>query len=325
MVNAADGAALRVVFFGTPAFAVPTLERLVASRHTVCGVVTQPDRRRGRGQQLSDAPVKRAALQHGLSVLQPDRLRDRAVHDTIAGWHPDVGVVAAYGKLLPDNLLELPRHGMINVHASLLPKYRGAAPIHRAVIDGEAVTGVTIMRMVTRLDAGDMLARATRAIGDDETSDVVERDLAILGAELLMQVVEQLAAGSAREEPQNEALSSYAGRLTKDDGLIDWTLPAAAIHNHVRGLYPWPHAFSFLEGVRVILLATRLTGRLPDEAEAIVPGTITAVSRDAIQVAAGDRGLLTIDRLQTEGRRPMTTREFLASRPLRPGARFSSP
>jgi methionyl-tRNA formyltransferase len=198
MVDPADqGKPLRVVFFGTPQFAVPTLQRLIASRHPVCGVVTQPDRPRGRGQKVSDGPVKAVALEHGIPVFQPDRLRVPEVADAIAAWRPDLGVVAAYGKLVPEVLLHIPQHGMINVHASLLPKYRGAAPVHRAVINGEPETGVTIMRVVKALDAGGMFAKVTRAIGPDETSDVIERDLAELGARLLVTVVDQIAAGAA--------------------------------------------------------------------------------------------------------------------------------
>src|SRR5688572_20012748 len=239
-----------IAFFGTPQFAVPTLERLVASRHQVRGVVTQPNKPRGRGQKVVDSPVKAAALAHGLPVFQPERLRDPQVAETLSGWHPDLGVVAAYGKLIPEDLLRLPRFGMINVHASLLPKYRGAAPVHRSVIAGEAETGVTIMRMVTALDAGDMIARVTRPIGADDTSDVVERDLGELGARLLVEVVDQLEAGAATFEPQDETASTYAHRLTKEEGLVDWTLPAAQIHDRVRGLYPWPHAYSYLDGAR---------------------------------------------------------------------------
>jgi len=175
-----------VVFFGTPQFAVPTLSHLLASRHPVCGVVTQPDRPRGRGQKVSDAPVKALAVERGVRVIQPERLKDPAIGDTLRAWDPDIGVVVAYGRLIPDRLLEIPRQGMINVHASLLPKYRGAAPVHRAVIAGEAVTGVTVMRVATQLDSGDMFARATRAIDADETSEAVERDLSELGARVLL-------------------------------------------------------------------------------------------------------------------------------------------
>jgi methionyl-tRNA formyltransferase len=239
---------VRIVFFGTPDFAVPSLEGLIASEHTVVGVVTQPDRPRGRGQRVTDSPVKAAALAHGLPVLQPTRLRDPETLAALSAWLPDLGVVAAYGKLIPGEMLQLPRHGMINVHASLLPKYRGAAPVHRAVINGDTETGVTIMRMVVALDAGAMMARVTRAIDPDETSDVVERDLAHLGVAALLTVVEQLERGTVREEPQDDAQSTYAPRLTKDEGLIDWTLPATAIHNRVRGLYPWPHAYTHIKG-----------------------------------------------------------------------------
>ena len=311
---------LRIVFFGTPAFAVPTLEALLASRHPVAGVVTQPDRPRGRGKRVSDSPVKAAAIAAGLTVIQPDRLRDPAVLETLRAWQPDLGVVAAYGKLIPDAVLTLPRHGMINVHASLLPKYRGAAPIHRAVIDGEAVTGVTIMRVEKMLDAGPMLAKVTRPIGPDDTSNAIEPDLARLGAALLVEVVEQIAAGTVREELQDAALSSYAPKLTKEEGLIDWTVPALSIHNRVRGLYPWPHAYTYLEGTRIIVLETRVEG---DAADA-PPGTIVDAARDAIHVATGHRGRLAVQRVQLEGGRPLTVREFLAGHPVRSGAAFSN-
>ena len=310
--------ALRIAYFGTPHFAVPTLQRLLASRHPVVGVVTQPDRPRGRGQKITDAPVKVLALEHGLPVFQPQRLREPGVLETIREWQPDLGVVAAYGKIIPEALIDLPRLGMINVHASLLPKYRGAAPVHRAVIDGETETGVTIMRLVRELDAGNMIAKVKRPIGPDETSDVVERDLAELGASLLLEVVDRLAEGSVEEERQDFMIATYAPRLTKEEGLIDWTLPASFIHNRVRGLYPWPHAYTYLDGHRVILLKTRVE----DERTSEPPGTIVAVTRDAIHVATGHEWRLAIERLQPEGRRPMTAREFLAGHPVQPGARL---
>jgi methionyl-tRNA formyltransferase len=307
-----------IVFFGTPHFAVPTLEHLIASRHRVRGVVTQPDKRRGRGQKVLDSPVKAAALMHGVPVLQPERLRDPDVAEALRAWAPDLGVVAAYGKLIPEDLLHLPRFGMINVHASLLPKYRGAAPVHRAVIEGQRETGVTIMRMVKALDAGDMIARASRPIGGDETSNVVERDLAEIGARLLVDIVDRLEAGTATFEPQDEQSSTYAHRLTKEEGLVDWTLPAATIHDRVRGLYPWPHAYSYLDGARIILLRTHVV----DGGAGGEPGTIAAVTRDAIHVATGN-GVLAIDQLQVEGKRPMGTRDFLAGRSVQAGARFT--
>ena len=312
-----------IVFFGTPQFAVPTLEALIDSRHRVALVVTQPDRRRGRGQKVTDAPVKAAALKRDIPVYQPERLRDPAVADLLRQHGPDVGVVAAYGKLIPADLLRLPRRGMLNVHASLLPKYRGAAPIHRAIINGELETGVTIMQMVEALDAGDMLAKATLPVGADDTSDEVERALAHSGARLLLETLDRLEAGAVQPEAQDESASSYAPRLTKEEGVIDWTLSAQQIHNRVRGLYPWPHAYSFLDGARLVILKTRLDGgdiRLNADTTT-VPGTILTTARDAIEVVTGS-GRILITELQPEGRRAMTVRDFLAGRPLQPGAKF---
>jgi len=318
-----------IVFFGTPQFAVPTLQRLLDSTHTVAGVVTQPDRPRGRGHRVTDAPVKALAVERHIPVMQPDRLKPPDVADAMRAWQPDLGVVAAYGRIIPEHLLAIPRLGMINVHASLLPRYRGAAPVHRAVIDGESETGITIMRVVKELDAGAMFARATRPIGPDETSDVVEAALAELGANLLARVVEQIAAGTAREEPQDPARATYAPRLTKEEGLIDWSQPSSGIHNRVRGLYPWPHAYTFVDGARLIVLRSRvdpadLEGPRDNEDKApALPGTIVGVTRDAIQVATGEGGQLAIVEVQPEGRRPMLVRDFLAGHPIRPGAVLS--
>jgi methionyl-tRNA formyltransferase len=303
-----------VVFFGTPAFAVPTLRRLLESHHPVVGVVTQPDRPRGRGQHVSDAPVKTLAVERSLPVLQPERLRDVAFMETVRAWAPDLGVVAAYGKLLPEPLLRLPHLGMINVHASLLPRYRGAAPVHRAVMNGDSETGVTIMRIERELDAGPMFARVVRPISPTATSQEVERDLAEAGAALLVAVVDAMATGTAREEPQDHALATYAPKITRDDGPIDWTRTAAEIHNQVRGLYPWPHASTQLAGERLIVLQTRVEPGTPTT----VPGTVITVARDALHVATGN-GCLVITRVQPEGRRPMTVRDFLAGRRLQPG------
>jgi len=310
---------MRVVFFGTPQFAVPSLEQLIQSTNDVVGVVTQPDRPRGRGQKVTDAPVKLTAVQHGLPVFQPARLRDPKVSETLTRWAPDLGVVAAYGKILPESVLNLPRLGMINVHASLLPRYRGAAPVQRAVIDGMPETGVTIMRMVPALDAGGMFATVTRAIGPDETSDIVERDLAVLGASLLIDVIDDLAAGRAVEELQDHTQSTYASKITKEEGLIDWALTAAAIHNRVRGLYPWPHAYSYLNGERLIVMRSRVSPEPTDAA----PGTVLDASSGTIQVATGYSERLVIDEVQPEGRRAMKVRDYLSGHPIQPGARFS--
>jgi methionyl-tRNA formyltransferase len=311
--------ALRVVFFGTPRFAVPTLEALLASSHQVVGVVTQPDRPRGRGQRVTPSPVKAIAVQHGLPLLQPPTLRDGAITHDVAAWQPDLGVVAAYGQLIPRGLLEVPRFGMINVHPSLLPRYRGAAPVHRAVMAGETETGVTIMRVAAKLDAGAMFARTTRPIGADETSDELEDALAVTGARLLVEVADQMAAGTAHEEPQDERLVTYAARLTKDEGLIDWTQPAVRIHDRVRGLFPWPHAYSFVDGRRVIIWRT---SPRPDPVSA-PPGTVIHAGGDGLHVATGDGRALALLELQSEGGRPLRAAEFLRGHAVQPGARFS--
>jgi methionyl-tRNA formyltransferase len=309
----------RVVFFGTPAFAVPTLNALIESRHRVVGIVTRPDRPRGRGQKLIHAPVKTRALDAGLPVLQPDEMKDPSLLSALADLRADIGVVAAYGKILTDAVLVTPRLGMINVHASLLPRHRGAAPVHRAVIAGDVETGITIMRVVKALDAGPMMATVRRPIATDETSEDVERDLARAGAGLLVSTLDRLAAGAVIETPQDDSAATYAHRLTKEDGAIDWNRPAVAIHNLARGLHPWPHAFSFLNGERLIVLRTS-----PEPIETHPsPGTVVSAHGDELLVSAGE-GAVRIHRLQAEGKRPMTTREFLSGHPIAVGDRFTS-
>lgn len=312
---------VRVVFFGSPAFALPTLLRLLGSSHELVGVVTQPDRPRGRGQHVTDGPVKEAARSHGIPVLQPDRLNGAGVADAVAELGADLGVVAAYGKILPEWLIALPPHGMINVHASLLPRYRGAAPVQRAVMAGESRTGVTIMRVVKALDAGPMLDRVEIPIGPDDTSDVVERTLAVRGAELLVSVVDRLARGPLDEVPQVHDQATYAAKITRLDGRVDWRRPAQAIHDQIRGLHPWPHASSTLDGRRVILHRSQTTARLTDRA----PGTVVAAGPDGVDVAAGDGMLLRLVALQAEGGRRMTAAQFQAGRGLASGQIFDIP
>jgi methionyl-tRNA formyltransferase len=309
-----------IVFFGTPQFAVPTLQRLLDSIHTVAGVVTQPDRPSGRGQRVTDAPVKALAVERHIPVMQPERLKPPDVAEAMRAWQPDLGVVAAYGRIIPEHLLAVPRLGMINVHASLLPRYRGAAPVHRAVIDGEDETGVTIMRVVKALDAGPMLTTVRRPIGPDETSDEVERDLARLGAHLLVSATDALAAGRGEETPQDDHAATYAHRLTKEDGVIDWTWPAARLHDQIRGLHPWPHAFTFLHGRRFILIRSAAEAAGPEGPEG---GTILDADGDRLVVAAGS-GQLHVIQIQAEGKRPMGAREFLAGHRLIPGDRFTA-
>jgi methionyl-tRNA formyltransferase len=314
---------LRVAFFGTPSFAVPTLEHLVNSHHQVVGVVTQPDRPRGRGQQITHGPVKSLAASLNLPVLQPAKLARDQFEAAFAALNADIGVVAAYGKILPDWLLAAPRFGLINVHASLLPKYRGASPVHRAVISGDAETGVTIMRVVKALDAGPMLAAAIVPIATDDTTTIVEAKLAIRGAELLIETLDAIEAGAARETPQDESLVSYAPKLAKGEGLVKWALPASQIHNLVRGLWPWPHAYTYLGHTRYILHRSRLSAR-PTLNEA--PGTIVHASPiDGLHVVCGDRTTLELVDIQLEGKRVMGARELMAAQTLVAGAQFTQP
>ena len=311
-------APLRVVFFSTPEFAVPTLDVLLTSRHTVVGVVCQPDSPRGRGHKTSAGPVKLRAVGAGVPVLQPERLKDDTFLHSLAAFGADLGVVAAYGRILTDAVLATPPVGLINVHASLLPRHRGAAPVHRAIIAGDRETGVTIMRVVKALDAGPMLATAHRPIGADETSDEVERDLARIGAPLLVETVDGLAAGTIRETPQDDAAATYAHRLTKDDGTLDWRASATHIHDLVRGLHPWPHASTFLHGRRLILLRSSAS----DAPAAAAPGTVVETKAGDLVVAAGS-GRVHLVELQAEGKRAMTAREFLAGHRVSPGDRFT--
>lgn len=316
-----DARPLRIVYFGTPAFAVPTLERLIESRHPVVAVVSQPDRPRGRGHRVQPTPTKAVASAHDIPVLQPERMKDPELVAQLERLQPDLGVVAAYGRIIPDQLLAIPRFGMINVHGSILPAYRGAAPVHRAVMSGDAATGVTIMRVIRELDAGPTFAMRHRPIGADETSVEVERALADLGAALLVEVVDRIADGSAVETPQDDSRATFAPKLTKAEGLIDWTRPAHVIHNLVRGLQPWPLASTRVGDLRVLLHRTAMDGG----SASVPPGTVVTAGADGIAVAGGGGSTLRILQLQPEGRRTMTAREFLAGHKIEPGTRFESP
>ena len=302
-------APLRIAFFGTPEFAVPTLQKLIDSRHQVIAVVSQPDRPKGRGHHQQPTPTRIVADRAGIDVLQPARVRDEAFYEAVRGLRLDLGVVAAYGRILPDELLAIPRLGMINVHA---------APVHRAVIDGQRETGITIMRVLRELDAGPMFAKAVRPIGEDETSVEVEQELARAGGDLLLDVVEQMAAGTANEEPQDHQRATYAPKLTKGEGAIDWALPGVRIHNLVRGLQPWPLVSAHLDGRRYLIHRTLRTR----EQAGAAGGTIIQASGDQLSVAAGDGEVLRILQIQPEGKRVMTAREFLAGRTIPAGAQF---
>ncbi len=312
-------APLRIVFFGTPEFAVPTLEQLLASRHRVVGIVTQPDRPRGRGQQVTPSPVKTLALSRGVPVLQPEKMRDEVFLSALRALDADIGVVAAYGRILTDAILAIPRLGLINVHASLLPRWRGAAPIHRALLAGDTETGVTIMRVVRELDAGPMLATLREPIPPNATTGEVERVLAEKGATLLTATVEQLAAGPLPDDPQPLTGVTYADRITKEDAPIFWWRSAGELHNQVRALHPAPLASTTLNGERLLVVRAEPGD---DAAPAgAVPGTILDAAGDAITVAAGHGTLRLLD-VKPEGRRAMSAREFLAGHRIAPGSRL---
>ena len=337
-----------IVFFGTPQFAVPSLEALIGSRHTVAAVVSQPDRPKGRGQQLRPTPTKLVAEASRIPVLQPAKIRDAAFLAQIRRLTPDLGVVVAFGRILPDELIAIPRLGMINVHASILPRYRGAAPIQRAVLAGDPETGVTIMRIETELDAGATFAMHAVPIPPDATSGDLDAALAVLGARLLLPVVDALEKGSAVETPQDHSKATFAPKITKEEGPIDWTQPADVIHNRVRGLQPWPLASTTLAGRRYVLRRTAIrdvvgsdpdqrvlepdrTEKEPDSSGAAIrdvvgsdPGIVVRAQGDELVVACGGGTALQILEIQPEGKRTMTTREFLAGRGVAAGQRFGT-
>ena len=315
-----DAPALRIVYFGTPAFAVPSLQALLDSRHSVVAVVSQPDKPRGRGQHLQPTPTREVAEARGVPVLQPSRIRDETFLQAIRDTAPDLGVVAAFGRILPDELLAIPRLGMINVHASILPRYRGAAPIQRAVLAGDTETGVTIMRVVSELDAGPTFAFARVPIGPDATSGDVEADVSRAGAPLLLDVVEDLASGHAVETPQDASRATLAPKVTKAEGHIDWTQPASTLHNKVRGLQPWPLASTHVSGARYVIRRSAVE----PSTTSTNPGELIEAHADRLVVACGGGSRLRLLEIQPEGRRPMTAREFLAGRHLKPGDRFDT-
>jgi methionyl-tRNA formyltransferase len=307
---------MRVLFFGTSEFAVPSLDALAARRHDVVLCVTQPDRRQGRGLSQAPSPVKRRALELGLPLIQPERVRA----DAVASARPEVGVALAYGQLIPRDVLEGPPHGVLGVHPSLLPKYRGAAPVAWAILKGERETGMTIFRLNERLDAGDVVWQRAVAIEPGETAEALTRRLSHLGAEGLIQALEGIASGTAKFIPQDEARASLAPKLTKAQGIIDWRAPADQIERHIRAVVPWPGATTAWRGTPVKVW-TAAVSRGAGAAAAAEPGTVVSVGSEALTVAAG-QGSLDLLELQLPGCRRMTTAEFLAGHPVHIGERL---
>lgn len=307
----------RIVFMGTPEFAVPSLEVLVRNRYPVVAVVTQPDRPRGRGKQTASPPVKAFAETQGLALLQPERVRDPAFLETFRDLAPDLVAVAAFGQILPGGMLDLPTLGCINVHPSLLPKYRGAAPLNWTLIRGETRTGVTIMRMDEGMDSGDILLQEETPVGPGETFGELHDRLARMGAELLLKTVRTIEDGTVRRTPQDHGLATFAPRLKKEDGLIDWSRSAEDIVRLVRGLSPSPCAYTLLQGktLRIFSAAGR---EAPVDLD---PGTTGAATGEGLPVAAGD-GIVFLRDVQMEGRKRMPVADFLRGFRLQPGERF---
>lgn len=309
---------MRVVFMGTPDFSVPTLEKIIEAGHEVIGVVTQPDKAKGRGKKVLFPPVKAKALEHNLPVYQPKRARDPEFIGQMRDLNPDVMVVVAFGQILPKALLDIPKYGCINVHASLLPKYRGAAPIQWAVIRGEKVSGVTTMQMDVGLDTGDMLMKTEVALAEDETGGSLHDKLSVLGGELLVETLRGIEAGTIRPEKQDDSQAGeYARMLDKALGKIDFSMPAGEIERLIRGLNPWPSAYTFYHGKTMKLWKAEVVSA-DDGGEAAAPGQILSVDKKGFTVQTGE-GALRILELQMEGKKRMDAGAFLRGCPMAAG------
>lgn len=303
---------MKILFMGTPLFAVPSLEALVAAGHQVVGVFSQPDKPKNRGMKLQPTPVKVCAQVHDIPVFQPTKLRDGAALETIRQLEPDLIVVAAYGRILPQEILDYPRLGCVNVHSSLLPKYRGAAPINWAILNGEKETGVTIMHMAPALDAGDIIAQRATPIDPDETAEALYDRLARLGADLLAKTLPRLADGTASRTPQAEDQATLAPMLSRDLSPMDFTRPAQALHDQVRGLIPWPAATMDLNGVRCKVFATAVLGETTGKA----PGSVIQADKKGLKLACGGGTVLGIQVLQAAGGKRMAAADYLRGHPV---------
>ena len=305
---------MRILFMGTPEFAVEQLKRLVETGHEICGVFTQPDKPKNRGMKMTFSPVKEYALTHGLEVYQPTKMRDGNALAIVRELQPELIVVAAYGRILPEDILTLPPFGSINVHSSVLPKYRGAAPINWAILDGQKETGVTIMYMTRDLDAGDIVCSKKTDIMPDEDARELTHRLALLGADALEDAIEKIADGTAVRTPQDHSASTYAPMLSKDLSPMDWTRSAQALHDQVRGLIPWPCASMELGGKKVKVFKTRMGGEINAAA-----GTILTAGKQGLEIACGDGHSLWILELQAEGGKRRMSADYLRGHPVEIG------
>lgn len=303
---------MKIIFAGTPDFAAQALATLLESNHEVVAVYTQPDRPAGRGRKLTPSPVKQLALQHHIPVCQPRSLKDPTAQAELRQWQADLMVVAAYGLILPQAVLDTPPLGCINIHASLLPRWRGAAPIHRALLAGDSETGITIMQMDAGLDTGAMLHKLTCPITALDTSASLHDRLAELGGQALLQTLDQLGQHNLTPQPQDDSQACYADKLHKQEGEIDWHQPAEQIDRHIRGLYPWPMAYTFLAGDTIRIHQAQLSEQSAPAAYA--PGQIAALTDQHILVVCGDRRLLALTQLQLSGGRCLPVSELLHAR-----------
>ena len=306
---------MRILFMGTPDFAVASLSALLTAGHEVCGVFTQPDKPKNRGMKLQASPVKEFALAHDIPVFQPVKMRDGEAMGYIRDLDPALIVVAAYGRILPDDILDYPAHGCINVHSSLLPRYRGAAPINWAILNGDKTTGVTIMHMATELDAGDIILQGETDIGPDETAPELFDRLAALGGQLLVEAVGQIERGEAARTPQTASEATYAPMLGRELSPMDWAKPAQTLHDQVRGLLPWPCATAEFGGVRCKVFSTAVLDGTMD----LEPGTVAEAGKNGIVMACGGGSLLRVRELQPDGKKRMAAADFLRGHPLAAG------
>ncbi len=312
---------MKIIYMGTPDFSVGALESLILAGHEVTAVVTQPDKAKGRGGQVQCSPVKECAVRHGLPVLQPVRIKTPESIEELRKYEADVYVVAAFGQILPSQLLAIPKFGCINIHASLLPKYRGAAPINQCIIDGEKETGVTIMQMDAGVDTGDILAQKKVIIEDKETAQTLFDKLSRAGAALIVETLPFIERGEITPIRQDGRLASHVKMMDKSAGKIDWTRDAAYIERLVRGLNPWPSAFTFYQGKSVKIW--RSDALNPEVVNTAEPGTLIAVAKDFFDVACG-KGILRVYELQLEGKRRMDTKSFLLGSQWKAGMRLGS-